>query len=249
MNAPARRIVETSTGRIAYCSANEGGATIVLIDGALVTADDMMAALAPHLAPTHRIVAMDRPGHGGSNPHPIDQASIWSQATMMLEACQALDLKAPQLVGRSLGGAVALAAAMSEPEAAAVALAPICFPEPRLKQALFGQWAMPASYAESFPFAWASRPDRTVSEVRDGLGMWSSLIRSALSYGHCRVPVALLGGTHDLVINNAVHGHFAALAIPGATFQWVQGSGHMLHHFHQPLVADTLARLSEVLSA
>ena len=284
MNAPARRFVDTSTGRIAYCTADGDGETLVLIHGALVTADDMMFALGAHLAPRYRVVAMDRPGHGGSDPHLSDPGSLWAQATMLMEACRALNLGPARLIGHSLGGAVALAAAMAEPDAVAdtMALAPICYPEPRLEQALFGPraaplgggmlartlgpamdegtlpllrnamflpQAMPSAYAETFPFAWASRPGPMVSGAKDSMAMWGSLTRSAWSYAGCRVPVTIMGGTHDLVVNNAAHGLVAASAIPGATFRWVPGSGHMIHHFHQDLVGEALRAVSHGVEA
>ena len=275
MSHPTRAVVDTTSGRIAYREDGDGAETVVLIHGALLTADDMMIALAGRLAPRARLVAMDRPGHGGSDPHRSDQGSLWAQATAILEACRTLGLRAPRLVGHSFGGAVALAAAMAEPDAVSgvVAVAPICFAEPRLEQVLFGPraaplggdtlartlglasdlamlpllrnamflpQAMPAAYAGAFPFTWASRPEQMVAGAKDSMSMWRSLARSAVSYAQCRVPVAILGGTHDLVVNNAAHGLLAAAAIPGATFRWVPGAGHMLHHFHQDLVSDAL---------
>ena len=258
MIRPGRRVINTPSGRVAYRENGEGPDSVVLIHGSLVIANDMMIALAGRFPPRIKVVAMDRPGHGGSDPHPRDPGSTWAQAAMILDACRALGLRAPRLVGHSFGGAVALAAAMAEPEAVGgvVALAPICFPEPRLEQVLFGPradssgagalartlgaasdpfmlpllrnamflpQAMPAAYAEAFPFAWASQPEQLLADGEDSMAMWRSLARSAGSYGRCRVPVRILGGTHDLVVNNAANGLLAAVAMPAATFRWVPG--------------------------
>ena len=279
MSLPGRSVVETPSGRVAYREDGGGSDTVVLIHGSLVTADDMMIALAGRFAPWIRVVAMDRPGHGGCDPHPRDQGSPWAQAAMILDACRVLGLRAPRLVGHSFGGAVALAAAMAEPDAVrgVVAVAPICFPEARLEQVLFGPraapfggerlartleassdplmlpllrnamflpQAMPATYADDFPFAWANQPEQLVADGRDSLALWRSLARSAGSYRRCRVPVAILGGTHDLVVNNAANGLLAAAVMPGATFRWVPGAGHMLHHFHQDLVTEAVRSLA-----
>ncbi len=278
MSRPARRTVGTASGRVAYREDGEGPDAVVLIHGSLVNADDMMIAFAGRFPRPVRVVAMDRPGHGDSDPHPSDQGSPWAQATAILDACRALGLRAPRLVGHSFGGAVALAAAMAEPDAVSgvVALAPICFPEVRVEQVLFGPraapfggeslarmlgatsdplmlpllrnmmflpQAMPAAYAAEFPFAWANQPDQLVADGKDAVTAWRSLARSAGSYGRCRVPVAILGGTHDLVVSNAAHGLLAAAAIPGATFRWVPRAGHMLHHFYQDLVSEALEGL------
>ena len=279
MNVPARQVVETSGGHIAYREVGDGPSTVVLIHGTLVTADDMMIALADHLSPRFRVVAMDRPGHGGSDAQARDQGSPWSQAARILEACRALNLRDPFLIGHSFGGAVALAAAMADPDAVAgvVALAPICFPEPRLEQVLFGPravpvagpllartlgaatdqamlpllrnlmffpQAMPSAYAETFPFSWASRPGQMVADGKDSMALWAGLMVGAWASGRRHGPVTILGGTHDLIINNAAHGLMTAASIPGATFRWVSGAGHMLHHFHQDLVVDALGEAS-----
>ena len=285
MNVPARQVVETTGGCVAYRDSgdrpSDGASTLVLIHGTLVTADDMTIALGDHLSPRFRVIAMDRPGHGGSDALASDQGSPWSQAASILEACRALDLRDPVLIGHSFGGAVALAAAIAEPDAVAgvVALAPICFPEPRLEQVLFGPravpvvgpflartlgatmdqamlpllrnlmffpQAMPLAYAEAFPFSWASRPGQMVVDGKDSTTLWSGFMFGggpmfdAWSSGRRRVPVKILGGTHDLIINNAAHGLMTAASIPGATFRWVSGAGHMLHHSHQDLVVDAL---------
>ena len=285
MNVPARQVVETTGGRVAYREdgdgLRDGSSTVVLIHGTLVTADDMMIALADHLSPRYRVIAMDRPGHGGSDALASDQGSPWAQAARILEACRALNLRDAVMIGHSFGGAVALAAAMVEPDALAgvVALAPLCFPEPRLEQVLFGPraipvagpilartlgaamdqttlpllrnlmffpQAMPPAYAEAFPFSWASRPGQMVADGTDSTTLWPGLMFGsgpmfgAWSSGRRRVSVTILGGTHDLVINNAAHGFMTAASIPGASFRWVSGAGHMLHHFHQDLVVEAL---------
>ena len=56
-----------------------------------------------------------------------------------------LGLERPTIVGHSSGGAVALAYGMRFPDdvTGVVALAPICFPEPRLEQVLFAPRAAP----------------------------------------------------------------------------------------------------------
>ena len=281
MRHPTRAVVETAGGRLAYREHGDGPDAVVLVHGSLVTADDMMIALAGRLPPRFRVVAVDRPGHGGSDPHPTDPGSPWAQANVILQASRALGLRAPKLVGHSFGGAVALAAAMAEPDAVSgvVALAPICFPEPRLEQVLFGPraasfgaatlaralgassdlallpllrnamflpQAMPQAYAEAFPFTWASQPDQMVADGKDSVSAWPALLRSAGSYGRCRVPVAILGGTHDIVVNNATNGLLAAAAIPGGIFRWVPGTGHMIHHFHQDLVGEALQAMAPV---
>ena len=142
-----RRLVHTAQGRrLAYV---EGGAgrDVVLVHGALLTADDMRLGPMPALARSSRCVAFDRPGHGWSDHRRGADGSLWGQMETLRGAVRALGLERPVICGHSFGGAVALAYAMAHPDeiAGAVALAPICFPEPRLEQVLFGPRAVPVA--------------------------------------------------------------------------------------------------------
>lgn len=141
-----RRFAVSADGdRLAYVEAGSGP-SLVLIHGTLVTLEDMwlgpMAALSRHF----RVIAFDRPGHGESDrDRRSEAASIWRQAEILRSAAATLGCERPLLVGHSFGGAVALAWAMGWPEEveAVVALAPVCFPEPRLEQLVFGPRAVP----------------------------------------------------------------------------------------------------------
>ena len=108
---------------------------------------------------------------------------------------------------------------------------------------MFLPQVMPDAYSKMFPFAWASQPRMMVSDARDGLSELKTLAWSGLAYASCRQRVSILGGTHDLVVANARHGLIAASMMPSGSFQWVPGAGHMMHHFEQELVADTVRRL------
>jgi len=277
--AVPRRSVSLGEGRsLAYAEAGEGP-PLVLIHGTLLALEDMWLALEPRLSRHHRVIAVDRPGHGLSARHRLVDASPWRQATLIHEALRSLGIERPIVIGHSFGGTVALCYGLLFPEETAglLALAPLCFPEIRLEQILFGPrftpglgemigpllagtsdptllpllWRaiflpqiMPEAVAKSFPFALASGPERMIAEGEDALSVWPALSRAALSYTRCTVPVGILGGTADLVVNNALQGALAARAIPQARFDWVPGAGHMLHHFHQDTVAAAVDRLA-----
>lgn len=142
---PTRRFLDVPDGpQIAYVEAGTGP-DLILIHGALMSLDDMwlgpMSALARHF----RVVAIDRPGHGQSQHVRLKDASVWRQAEIVRAFSRALGLRRPVLIGHSFGGAVALAHGMAFPDdmAGLVAISPICFPEPRLEQLLFGPRALP----------------------------------------------------------------------------------------------------------
>ena len=279
--AMARRTVDLGQGRsLAYAEAGEGPA-LVLIHGTLMALEDMWLALMPILSRRFRVIAVDRPGHGLSRRRRSVDASPWRQAETIHDAMRAIGVARPLMVGHSFGGTVALCHGLRFPDETAgiLALAPLCFPEIRLEQMLFGPrftpglgevlapllagtadpallpllWRaiflpqiMPQGFAERFPFALASGPERMIAEGEDAVSVWPALTRAAMAYGTCTVPVRILGGTADLVVNNALHGGLAARMMPGAGFDWVPGAGHMLHHFHQDIVSATVERLADV---
>jgi pimeloyl-ACP methyl ester carboxylesterase len=142
--ALAEHYLNTPDGNRLHYYESGAGRDVILIHGALVTADDPVIALKDALAPRHHVVAFDRPGHGLST-RPRRQSSLWTQADSIRDAASALGAARPVLVGHSFGAAVALAYAMRYPGeiAGVVAISPIAFPEPRLEQFLFGPRGLP----------------------------------------------------------------------------------------------------------
>ena len=260
-----RQVVDLPGGRtIAYAETGTGP-DLVAIHGTLMTLEDMWLGPVPALARNFRVVAVDRPGHGDSARVRGADASPWRQAELIHAAAQALGLHRPIILGHSYGGAVALAYGMLYPDSVTgiLALAPVCFPELRLEQVLFGPRAapvsgpilsdtlgasadpallsllwnamflpqtMPRAFAEAFPFGFAGRPGQIVAEAEDALSLWAALSRSAAAYSTCRVPVRILAGGADIVVNPMMHGALAARMIPGTRFERLAGVGHMLHH-------------------
>lgn len=268
----SRAYVDTPSGRrIAYVERGRG-ADVVLIHGTLMTADDMALSMLEPLAADRRCIAFDRPGHGWSDHVRGEDASLWSQAATLRDAALALGLRRPVVCGHSFGGAVALAWAMAFPDevSGAVALAPVCFPEARIEQALFGARAvpgwgdalsltlgatldpvmlpalwramflpqpMPERFASDFPFARAARPEQMTAEGENAALFWPDLARSALGYPLCRVPVEVMCGTADLVVNPYLQGAVAAALLPRGRLRLLPGLGHMLHHARPDAVA------------
>ena len=101
---------------------DKGGAPIVLLHGASTSLLDFHASLLPPLAERHRVIAMDRPGHGyserarptsGDWPDPAEQARLLHGLLAQLQVDQ------PVLVGHSWAGAVVLAYLLAYPDEAA----------------------------------------------------------------------------------------------------------------------------------
>jgi 4,5:9,10-diseco-3-hydroxy-5,9,17-trioxoandrosta-1(10),2-diene-4-oate hydrolase len=75
------------------------------------------------LSKDHRVIAVDLPGHGCSDELPPDQISITRYGRVVCDFIEALELTPTVLVGHSMGGAIAMWAAL---HAASRSTAPRC---------------------------------------------------------------------------------------------------------------------------
>jgi pimeloyl-ACP methyl ester carboxylesterase len=106
---------------------------IVLLHGASGNLEDMRLALGDQLSQRHRVIMIDRPGHGWSQrPLDDDAASPARQAAMVSELLERLDIDRAIVVAHSLAGVVATALALDDPfrVAALVLVAPVSHPWP-----------------------------------------------------------------------------------------------------------------------
>lgn len=110
---PARRFVDVRGGRTAYIDEGEGGVPFLLVHGIPGSARDWRW-LTPVLAPHRRVVRVDMPGHG-ETPRSVD-VDVASRAHFVLDFAAALELPKVILVGHSMGGVVAAAAANLAPD-------------------------------------------------------------------------------------------------------------------------------------
>lgn len=106
------------------------GPDLVLIHGSSGNLRDFTHGLVPLLAGRYRVISLDRPGLGYSDPITRHGASLTQQATVLAGAARKLGAERPVVMGQSLGGAVALAWALTHPDriAALVAVSAVSHP-------------------------------------------------------------------------------------------------------------------------
>lgn len=116
---------------------------------------------------------------------------------------------------------------------------------PETAAAIFAPDPVPADFALAGGGALALRPKSYMAgsfEVRAAPAEMAALVPH---YGKMRVPVAILYGRADAVLDPALNGEKTAAEIPGATLELIEG-GHMLPVTH---AGATEAWLRRVLAA
>jgi pimeloyl-ACP methyl ester carboxylesterase len=118
-------------------SSNSGRATplarrIVMIHGASSNLESMRQPVGDLLAKNHRVILIDRPGHGGSTRDDLENSTPVMQAKMIDEALEKLEVSGAIVVVHSLAGALAPLLALDYPRRVAglVMLAPVAYPWP-----------------------------------------------------------------------------------------------------------------------
>lgn len=126
---PLGKFVEVADGRLHFLEKGTGPA-VVLIHGASGSLRDYALSIFDDLSQDHRVVAIDRPGHGYSDRLRENAHSPAVQAELIHKALQRLNIDQAVIVGHSWGGAVALAYALQFPSATRgiVAMAPASHP-------------------------------------------------------------------------------------------------------------------------
>src|SRR5579864_3663557 len=106
------------------------GPPIVLIHGASSNLEAMRRPLGDRLAVNHRVILIDRPGHGWSSASSEETSTPAAQGLMIEEALKKLDVGPVILVVHSWAGALGARMAIDYPQriAGLVMLAPVAYP-------------------------------------------------------------------------------------------------------------------------
>jgi pimeloyl-ACP methyl ester carboxylesterase len=107
------------------------GPPVVVIHGASSNLESMRP-LGDLIAKHHRVILIDRPGHGGSTRDDLENSTPAMQAKMIDEALEKLGIGSAIVVVHSLAGALGALLALDYPRRVAglVMLAPVAYPWP-----------------------------------------------------------------------------------------------------------------------
>lgn len=218
--------------------------TILLIHGAGMSARSWTLQL-HGLSSAHRLLAMDLPGHGASDP--AMPASVESYADTAFALLSALQTEPVFVVGHSLGGSVAIALAARHPECVqGLVLISSCARTTRNSsglKTLLG--SLPLSFrvmlfpsaAKSFLFALGATSEAVRLTFRDLRNCRAETIDADITAAEkmdledaaqsLRVPALILCGTSDIVTPLRQSEKLTEL-IPHARLRVIDHAGHML---------------------
>jgi pyruvate dehydrogenase E2 component (dihydrolipoamide acetyltransferase) len=216
--------------------------------------------LLPELSARHRVCALDLPGHGQSDkPSPSEaDYSLAGLADAVIQAMQLLQLPPAALIGHSLGGAVALQIALTNPALVHLLVlinsaglgeeinpelfdrieAPPSRPEARRLLELFfhdPRFVLDSGIEEMYQQRLQAGADEavlaTAAASMDRRGQHTGL---PPRLGEVQTPALIIWGVRDRLIPVA-HAHAAATALPNARLLLLDESGHV------PQVEDAAA--------
>ncbi len=112
---PSGKILDLPGGDLEVVEHGPRYANPIVLIHCFTCAINYWDAMTPRLARGHRVIAIDLLGHGGSEK-PKSGYSVPNQADLVASALDKLDVSDAEVVGHSLGGAVAVALAQQSPQ-------------------------------------------------------------------------------------------------------------------------------------
>jgi pyruvate dehydrogenase E2 component (dihydrolipoamide acetyltransferase) len=236
--------------KIRYAGVGGDGEVVLLVHGYGGDRNSWLFLQEP-LAARHRVYALDLPGHGTSSKD-VGDGSVSVLADAVIGVLDSIGAERAHLVGHSLGGAVAVAAATRDPRriASLTLIAPSGF-GPEINAAYLRGFAGAQTRRELKPvvaqiFADESLVTRQVVDdllaykrldgVDDALHALLGAVllpdsdaqrtdaATAVAALGGAIPVTVIWGSADRVIPAA-----QAASVPGAVRHLVDGAGHMPH--------------------
>jgi len=247
---PEVQTAEVGGRQIRYAGAGRRGDVILLVHGYGGDRNSWLFLHEP-LAARHRVYALDLPGHGTSSKD-VGDGSVGLLADAVLGVLDAVGADRAHLVGHSLGGAAAAAAAARDPQRvrSLTLIAPAGF-GPEINAGYLRGFADAQTRRELKPVVVQLFADESLvtRQVVDDLLAYKRLdgvdtalrtllgtllaagadtqgldTAAAIAAAGAAMPVTVVWGGADRIIPAAQAG-----AVAGATRHVVDGAGHMVH--------------------
>jgi pimeloyl-ACP methyl ester carboxylesterase len=114
---------------------------------------------------------------------------------------------------------------------------------------VFGPQPVPHDYATKGGGFLNLRPSSFITSSADLMAVHEQHEDMTAHYGKINMPVGILYGTHDRLLDPEVHGAGLADKIPGAEYELIEGGGHMIVICSADRCAEFIIRMAQRVAA
>ena len=110
---------------------------------------------------------------------------------------------------------------------------------------MFAPLEVPERFRREFPNGFPVRPSQIRAEAQDAVTMVPAVFEMAERVHDLNIPVTIMAGTRDRVVDHESHAKWFHEKIPGSVLQLVPGAGHMFHYAVPDQVAEAIEAVSD----
>jgi pimeloyl-ACP methyl ester carboxylesterase len=112
----------------------------------------------------------------------------------------------------------------------------------RILRLLFAPSAVPARFLAEFPYGMSLRPSQLRATANDTATMMPAAAMLAGRYGAIDVPVTIVGGTGDRIVDFDTQSRWLHARLTHSRLHALEGEGHMAHHAAPEMLADLIVQ-------
>lgn len=270
LHPPTGRFVTTPQRICLHYVRRGKGRPVMLLHGSMSQLQDMTSSLLPTLGSRYEVFAFDRPGYGHSKTllqyaSAADQAQAIHAAAQLLRLDRptlvghgvggTVALAYAVMFPEAVSGAVLVSApayagpsrfdAMKLPGVGRLLAHALyqTLQSKRVAGALrhrFAPQPIPPHLVRELPSEMLCRPRVIEATAQDRSLIGHSLMVLERRYRRCTVPIAILAGEQDRIVDPRHHAVPLAKQLRNASLQVLPDCGHMLHHFEQERIAAAI---------
>jgi pimeloyl-ACP methyl ester carboxylesterase len=116
---------------------------------------------------------------------------------------------------------------------------------PKMIRKVFSPAPVPARFTAEFPLDLALRPSQIRATAGDTALMIPAAVTLSERYGELSMPVEILAGTDDEIVDVDRQSKTFHLQLPESELRLIEGGGHMIHYLAPQQVVEAIDRISE----
>jgi pimeloyl-ACP methyl ester carboxylesterase len=113
---------------------------------------------------------------------------------------------------------------------------------PHINAKIFNPAPIPQRWLEEFPSEMTLRPAQIRAESAEAAIMIPAAAALAPRFSELKMPVTIVAGRGDEIVNTASQSELLHAALPASRFESIEGSGHMVHHSATDKVLSAIDR-------